>query len=120
MRSGSVYLGIRVSMAGLIGLAGIIGSAQAQNSNAWKTLTEPATVALVETLPQLGDAGRAYQALIIRRRDTGDVILLPQSTASGELLDLATRTLLKVRTQQLAQGDGAGTYRGQLVDEITI
>lgn len=74
------------------------------------------TVALVDTLPQLREA---FPAVILRTPGAGgrDVILLPRATASGELLDAATRVLLDAR---LRQGDRPTAFHGSPFQRLTI
>jgi hypothetical protein len=47
----------------------------------------------------------------------GDYILLPKATATGELLDAATRVLLHAR---VLQGERPATYRGRPATTVTI
>ena len=76
----------------------------------------PITVALVDSLPRLG---KDYMAVILRRVGVipPDVILLPRATASVELLDAATRTLLQSRATLAAE---RGAYGGRRFRTLTI
>lgn len=105
----------------IAGFTGAPANAAGQSEEIATVMSEPVTVALVDQLPSLGGrAPDAYDAVIIRRVDAGDVILLPKNKADGELLDAATRTLLRFRAQQAMRSDRRGQYRSQAVADIKI
>lgn len=80
----------------MIGAGPTIVAAQSPRANSQRT---PITVALVNTLPL---SAASYDAVVLRMRANGrDVILLPRATASGQLLDDATRSLLQERAMNL-------------------
>lgn len=91
-------------------------AAYAQNSASAVSRSIPVTVALVDKLPQLN---QEYAAVIMRVVDPHphDVILLSRATASGELLDAATRTLLHARS---LQGERPRVYKGRGFRTLTI
>lgn len=76
----------------------------------------PITVVLVDELPALRER---YDAVVLRRStaEPRDVILLPRATANGELLDAATRALLRARA---TQGEHPSEYRGRPFQTLTI
>lgn len=88
---------------------------QAQNSHAAARPT-PVAVALVDRLP---DLDHEYAAVIMRVAEPQphDIILIPRATASGELLDAATRTLLHSRA---LNGDRVRTFKGKSFHTMTI
>jgi hypothetical protein len=95
-------------------IAGVAGLA-AQRSSAVSHRT-PVTVALVSALPL---DGSKYAAVVVRTPGgTGrDVILLPRATATGLLLDEATRALLHMRG---SSGDRPSVYHGRSFRSLKI
>jgi hypothetical protein len=94
------------------------GVLQAQGTGSPMYPQEPATVALVDQLPPLP---KEYAAVILRRADgtQHDMILLPRATATAEVLDAATRVLLRVR-QREGQRQRPTTRDGRPVRTLTI
>jgi hypothetical protein len=77
---------------------------------------QPVTVALVDSLPTLREQ---FAAAVVRSPGKGghDVILLPSATATGDLLDQATRVLLDARVRQ---GDHPATIHGKSFNRLLI
>jgi hypothetical protein len=76
----------------------------------------PVTAALVEALP-LRFTGYAAVVMRGRGRSGRDVVLLPRASASGALLDEATRALLHMRA---STGDRPETFKGRTFSTLTI
>lgn len=100
----------RLALAALAAtLLATVESPLAAQSGQRQVVPRRATVALVDSLPTMRER---YAAVILRTPGPNgrDVILLPRASASGELLDAATRTLLDLRARQ---GERATHYRGR-------
>jgi hypothetical protein len=106
----------RICVLLLVAVACLIGlpeRAVSQSAAVAARHSERITVALVAQLP----VGPEYAAAIIRLPSGRDVILLPEATANGELLDMATRTLIHARvTQEFSNG----RFRGRSVRSVTV
>lgn len=74
----------------------------------------PVLIALVDELPQLH---APYAAVIIRRSEGDDLILLHAGTATPEALDSALRTLLHSR---ILHGDQPRQPNGQPISEMML
>jgi hypothetical protein len=74
----------------------------------------PITLAIVDSLPNLP---RQADAVVMRSRSMGDVIVLTEKAATPELLDAATRTLLHSR---LSQGFRPTGFRGKQINSVML
>jgi hypothetical protein len=106
------------SIFSLVALAAepTIGASAGSQSYHQPTRRLPVTVALVDRLPQLN---QEYAAVILRisAPHSQDVILLRRATASGEILDAATRTLLHSRVRH---GARPTSYNGKQFRVLTL
>ena len=72
------------------------------------------------SLPEHRQRFAEYEAIIVRRADVGDLIVIQEPNATAAVLDAATRTLLRVRAAQIQRREPDGQYKGRAAAEVTI
>src|SRR5690348_13481112 len=109
-------LALTLTAMGALALAAANRPLAARSAAQFTARATPITVALVDTLPRLR---RTYAVVILRLGgdEPADIVLLPKATASGVLLDGATRALLHARAQQ---GDSPTVFHGRHFDTIML
>lgn len=85
-----------------------------------RLLSSPVTVAIIGSLPEHRQRFAEYEAIIVRRADVGDLIVIQEPNATAAVLDAATRTLLRVRAAQIQRREPDGQYKGRAAAEVTI
>jgi hypothetical protein len=115
MRSRLLSVSLTLVVSALAGPVANVADVAAQGTVNASRRT-PVTVALVDVLPL--DPARYVAAIVRTPGGVGrDVILLPRLTATGLLLDEATRALLHMRA---STGDHPSAYRGRSFRTLTI